>query len=303
MAGEQGGAVYLRELDLKRFCRLVMERLGVAPDNAQLVAEVLVEADLRGVDSHGVIRLPTYVERMSAGGINPRPVMRTVRETRTTAVLDGGNGMGHLVGRVRAMELAIAKAAEGDCAFVSVRNSNHYGVAAYYAEMAARHDLIGLSFTISGMLLMPPWGGAEAMLGNNPVAVAFPTPGDFPVVLDMACSVARGKILVASKKESVHSSRLGHRSGRPADERDPNEALKGSLLPIVGRRVMDLLLTVGLLCTMLSAAYFGSEISWLHQQKDTARTSATCSESCRSSLSRIATYKQRMGRRSTTSRM
>ena len=206
MANSQ--TICVREAVLKAFCAAVLQRLGVPADEAALVSDVLVEADLRGVESHGVLRLPMYVERIAAGGTNPKPDIRPVRETRTTAVLDGDNGLGHLVG-VRAMELAMAKAAEGDCAFVAVRNSNHYGAAAYYAEMAARRDMIGLSFTISGLLLLPPWGGAEAMIGNNPLAMAFPTDREFPIVLDMACTVARGKILAAAKKGDQPSRRTG----------------------------------------------------------------------------------------------
>jgi LDH2 family malate/lactate/ureidoglycolate dehydrogenase len=267
MASNEQPAVQVRETDLKAFCTAVLRRLEVPADEAALVSEVLVEADLRGVDSHGVIRMPMYVERLSAGGTNPRPVIRIVRETRTTAVLDGGNGLGHLVG-VRAMGLAIAKAAEGDCAFVAVRNSNHFGTAAYYAEMAAHREMIGLSLTISGMLLMPPWGGVEAILGNNPLAIAFPTDREFPIVLDMACTVARGKILVAAKKgAAIPADWATGPDGLPTT--DPAEALKGLLLPIAGPKGYALALAVGLLSSMLSDASFGSEIGQSYFQVDT----------------------------------
>jgi LDH2 family malate/lactate/ureidoglycolate dehydrogenase len=266
MASHEQPAVCVREAELKAFCAAVLQRLGVPPGEAALVSEVLVEADLRGVESHGVIRLPMYVERIGAGGTNPKPVIRVARETRTTAVLDGGNGLGHLVG-VRAMELAMAKAMDGDCAFVAVRNSNHYGTAAYYAEMAARRDMIGLSFTISGMLLMPPWGGDEAMLGNNPLAIAFPTDREFPIVLDMACTVARGKILIAAKKGAkIPPDWATGPDGLPTT--DPAEALQGFLLPVGGPKGYALALAVGLLCTMLSGASFGSEIGQSHLQTD-----------------------------------
>jgi LDH2 family malate/lactate/ureidoglycolate dehydrogenase len=266
MGGNEQPTVCVRETDLKNFCSAVFERLGVPADEAALVSEVLIEADLRGVDSHGVIRMPMYVDRLSGGGTKARPVMRIARETRTTAVFDGGCGLGHLVG-VRAMELAIAKAMEGDCAFVAVRNSNHFGTAAYYAEMAARHNMIGLSFTISGILLMPPWGGTEAMLGNNPLAVAFPTDGEFPIVLDMACTVARGKILIAAKKgASIPADWATGPDGLPTT--DPAEALKGFLLPIAGPKGYALALAVGLLCTMLSDASFGSDVGDTYNRMD-----------------------------------
>ena len=209
-------------------------------------------------------RSANYFERLLAGGTNPRPNMRVIRQTRTTAVLDGDNGLGHLVG-VRAMELAIEKAAEGDCAFVAVRNSNHYGTAAYYTEMAARKDMIGISFTIGAINHMTPWGGAEAMLGNNPFSFALPTDRDFPIVLDMACSIAaRGKIIVAAKDGTpIPPDWASGPDGRPTT--DPVEALKGFVLPIAGPEGYALTLTVGLLNTMFSGAAFGSEVGHMYE--------------------------------------
>jgi LDH2 family malate/lactate/ureidoglycolate dehydrogenase len=268
MSSSQPQAIFVREEVLRAFCVAVFERLGVPADQAAVVTDVLVETDLRGVESHGVLRLSQYVERIAAGGANPKPNIRSVRETRTTAVLDGDNGLGHLVG-VRAMELAMAKATEGDCAFVAVRNSNHFGAAAYFAEMATRRDMIGMSFTIAGLLLFPPWGGVEAMIGNNPLAVAFPTDCGFPVVLDMACTVARGKILAASKKgASIPADWATGPDGLPTT--DPAEALKGFLLPVGGPKGYALAVTVGMLCTMLSGAAFGSEIGQVFFQTDKA---------------------------------
>ena len=287
--------ICVREADLKAFCVAVLQRLGVTADEAALVSDALVEADLRGVDSHGVIRMPMYVDRLANGGTNPKPVIRPVRETRTTAVLDGDNGLGHLVG-VRAMELAMAKAADGDCAFVAVRNSNHYGTAAYYAEMAARREMIGLSFTISGLLLMAPWGGTEAMLGNNPVAMAFPTDREFPIVLDMACTVARGKILVAQKKgEAIPADWATGRDGLPTT--DPAEALKGLFLPVGGPKGYALALAIGLLSSMLSGAHFGSEIGQLYTQYDRAPNIGHMFGVLPiSSFEDVAHYKQRIGK-------
>ncbi|WP_197959143.1 Ldh family oxidoreductase [Bradyrhizobium agreste] len=192
--------VRVLERVLNDFCVGVLIRLGVPTDDAMIVTDNLIEADLRGVASHGVVRFPIYVKRLVDGGTNGRPTIKTVRQTRTTAVIDGDNGLGHLVG-VRAMEAAIEKASNDDCVFVAVRNSNHFGAAAYYAEMAARNGMIGIVFTIGAINHMAPGGGAEAILGNNPFAIAFSASGDFPIVLDMACSVAaRGKIIVAAKE-------------------------------------------------------------------------------------------------------
>jgi len=268
MSKSDGSVARVGEAELKRYCVDVLGHVGVSQADAAVIIDNLVEADLRGVDSHGVVRFPIYVERLAAGGSNPRPNIRFVRETRTTGVLDGDNGLGQLVG-VRAMEAAIEKARDGDCAFVSVRNSNHYGAAAYYAEMATRHDMIGLTFTIGGINHMTPWGGAEAMLGNNPFAVAFPTGGDFPVVLDMACSVAaRGKIIVAAKDGTpIPADWASGPDGAPTT--DPVEALKGFVLPVGGPKGYALTMTVGLLSSMLSGAYFGSEVTHMYDDLET----------------------------------
>lgn len=257
---------------LHNFCATVLQRIGVSADEAELVAKNLIEADLRGVGSHGVVRFPIYVQRILDGGTNPRPHIKAVRETRTTAVVDGDNGLGHLVG-VRAMQMAIDKAQEGDCAFVAVRNSNHFGTAAYYAEMAARNDMIGFSFTIGAINHMAPWGGSEAVLGNNPFAVAFPTREAFPIVLDMACSVAaRGKIIVAAKEGTpIPGDWATGPDGLPTT--DAVEALKGFVLPVGGPKGYALTLTVGLLSTMLSGAFFGRDVGDLYEKTTTPQNS------------------------------
>jgi len=253
---------------LENFCRSVFEKVGVPSDDARIASRNLVEADLRGVHSHGVVRFPIYIKRIRDGGTNPKAQVRAVRQTRTTAVVDGDNGLGHFVG-VRAMEMAIEKASDGDCAFVAVRNSNHYGTAAYYAEMAARRNMIGLSFTIGAINHMAPWGGAEAVLGNNPFAIAFPTREPFPIVLDMACSVAaRGKIIVAAKEgKPIPGDWATGPDGLPTT--DAVEALKGFVIPVGGPKGYALTLAVGLLSTMLSGAAFGRDVGELYEKTTT----------------------------------
>src|SRR5688572_11667581 len=255
--------VLVQEAELKRFCVAVLRKVDVPQDQADAIIDNLVEADLRGVESHGVVRLPIYVKRLAAGATNPRPAVKIVRETRTSAVVDGDNGMGQWVGQ-RAMEIAIAKAKDGDCVFVSVRNSNHFGAAALYAQMATAHDMIGLSFTIGGINHMTPWGGAEAILGNNPFAVAFPAGKERPVVLDMACSVAaRGKIIVAAKEgKPIPADWAVGPDGAPTT--DAVEALKGFVSPVGGPKGYALTMTIGLLSTMLSGAVFGSEVTHMY---------------------------------------
>jgi len=258
------------ERALSAFGAALLTRVGVPESDAREIIDNLLQADLRDVESHGVVRLPIYVERLAAKATNPRPDIRIVRETATSAVVDGDNGMGQLVG-LRAMQIAIDKALRGDgmCTFVSVRNSNHYGAAASFAQMACPHDMIGFSYTIGGINHMVPWGGAEARLGNNPFAVAIPAGDERPVVLDMACSVAaRGKIIVAAKEgTSIPPDWAVGPDGQPTT--DPVEALQGFVQPVGGPKGYALTLTIGLLSSMLSGAGFGSEVT--HMYDDLAR--------------------------------
>lgn len=248
------------------FGAAILAKVDVPEEDSRAIMENLVQADLRNVESHGVVRLPIYVQRLAAKATNPRPKITIVRETPTSVVIDGDNGMGQIVG-LHAMQIAIEKARQsgGMCVFVSVRNSNHYGAAAYYAEMACPHDMIGLSFTIGGINHMVPWGGAEARLGNNPFAVAFPAENDHPVVLDMACSVAaRGKIIVAAKEgQPIPADWAVGPDGQPTT--DAVEALKGFVQPVGGPKGYALTLTIGLLSTMLSGAAFGSEVTHMYE--------------------------------------
>jgi len=249
---------------LTAFCRDVFLRVGMEEADAALCAGSLVEADMRGVASHGVVRVPIYAERLERRANNPRATPRIVRETRTTAVMDGDNGMGQVVG-ARAMELAVRKARDGEPSWVSVRNSNHFGAAAWFAEIATREDMIGFAVTIGGINHMVPWGGAEALLGNNPFAIGMPMRGAAPMMLDMACSVAaRGKIIVAAKEGTpIPADWAVDRDGVPTT--DAARALEGFVSPVGGPKGYALTLTMGLLSTMLSGAAFGSEVTHMYE--------------------------------------
>jgi LDH2 family malate/lactate/ureidoglycolate dehydrogenase len=181
---------------LAGFCRGVFGKLGVSKADARIVADVLVEADLRGIPSHGVARMRSfYVRRLQTGIMNPRPDVRIVRDTPVTALLDGGGGLGHPTA-CRAMTLAMRKARRTGVGFVTVRNSNHFGIAGYYAMMALDKGCIGLAMTTSNRWVVPTFG-RDAMLGTNPIAVAAPAGGEHPFVLDMATStVTIGKLEV-----------------------------------------------------------------------------------------------------------
>ncbi|MFC2031520.1 Ldh family oxidoreductase [Chloroflexota bacterium] len=185
---------------LAEFCAVVFENLGVASDGARITADVLVAANLRGIDSHGVARLARYVNGLRDGVMVARPEESIVVETPTTVTLDAGSGLGQPVSH-RAMTSAIDKAREYGCGFATVRNSNHYGIAGYYAMMALEHDMIGISTTNAAVLVVPTFG-RDALYGTNPIALAVPAQQERPLVVDMATStVPRGKLEVYHRQE------------------------------------------------------------------------------------------------------
>lgn len=184
---------------LERFMKESLTAAGVPAGDAAEVAEVLITSDKRGIDSHGIGRLkPIYIDRINWGILNPVTKIDIVKETETTAVLDGNNGMGHVVGK-RAMEMAIDKAKQYGLGMTAVRNSTHYGIAGYYSLMACDAGMIGITGTNARPSIAPTFG-VENMLGTNPLTIGFPTDDEFPFVLDCATSVSqRGKIEMYSR--------------------------------------------------------------------------------------------------------
>lgn len=247
--------------DLQRFCREVFESFGVPEADANTAAEVLAFSDLRGIDSHGVARLITYVDMLDHGRINPTPTMSIVRQTGSTATVDGDNGLGLVVGPW-ANKLAINKAGEVGSGWVSVSNTNHYGAAGFYVGKAIDRGLIGWSMTNTTKLVAPLWG-AERMLGTNPIAIGFPADPD-PIVVDMAtCAAAYGKIEIANRVDkpipegwAIGPDGLG--------TTDPAQMVNGgALLPLGserergGHKGYGLAVAVDLLCGVLSGANWG----------------------------------------------
>jgi LDH2 family malate/lactate/ureidoglycolate dehydrogenase len=224
---------------LAGFCRDVFVRLNVPPGDAQTVAANLVAADLRGIDSHGVARLRRYFRGLKEGVIFPNPKMQFVHETPLSALLDGGAALGQVAGK-RGMETAISKALQSGAGFVAVQNSNHFGIAGYYSQMALKHELIGIALTNSTPDVVPTFG-REVMLGTNPISVAVPSGGQRPYVLDMSTAViTSGKLESRSRmgKKIPHGWAVDER-GEPCD--DParvyaNMRAKrgGGLLPLGG---------------------------------------------------------------------
>ncbi|WP_250632019.1 Ldh family oxidoreductase [Rhodoflexus caldus] len=235
---------------------------GVPLADAELAAEVLAAADLRGIDSHGVARLHTYFDMLQLGRINPKPNIRIVREKISTATVDGDNGLGLVVGP-KANEIAMEKAEKAGSGWVSVCNTNHYGIAGYYVLEALKRDMIGWSMTNSTKLVAPLWG-AERMLGTNPIAIAFPGLEEPPIVIDLATSAAAyGKIEIARRAgkpvpEGWIIDNQGNMSTNPMDMING-----GALLPLGsdrehgGHKGYALSAMVDILCCVLSGANWG----------------------------------------------
>jgi len=257
---------------LAAFVSRAFTAAGVPEADAQILAELMVEADLRGSDTHGVIRLPLYVRRIRAGGVNPKPNIRVVSERPSAALVDGDNGMGHLVMR-RAAQLAIEKAQKTGIGWVGARMSNHAGPAALYATMPLRHDMIGLYFAVGSNNHLPPWGGSETLLGTNPMAVAVPAQDEPPIVLDMAPTVAAyGKVrLKAQRGEPMPVGWMIDRDGKPLT--DPKRADEGYLLPIGDYKGYGLSLIIGILAGALNGAALGRDV--VDFVKDTGKPTNT----------------------------
>lgn len=245
-----------RSDDLREFTEAVFQAVGVPPDDAALTADHLIEANLRGVDTHGITRvLVPYVRRIQKGLLRPQTEVTVVRERPSSALLDANNGLGQ-VAAARAMERAIEKAAQTGCAWVSLRNSNHFGAAAYYVQMAAARDMVAMVAT-NGPAAVAPWGGSKAMLSTNPLAYGIPAGVEPPVILDMATTVvSRGRLnLFAKRNIEIPLTWALDEEGRPTN--NPHAALRGTLQPLGGYKGYGLALVIDLVCGVLTGAGYG----------------------------------------------
>ncbi|MCL6449716.1 MAG: Ldh family oxidoreductase [Acetobacteraceae bacterium] len=243
------------------FAARVLEAAGARRSDALITARVLVEADLRGIDSHGVARLPVYARRLKGGLINPRARLRGLKDSGSVLWLDAQNGLGPPAA-ARAMGRCLERAATEGLAMAAVRNSNHFGIAGYYAMMALDRGMIGVAMS-NASPLMAPWGGRTRMLGTNPLAVAIPGGSGPPVVMDMATSqAARGKLEVARRlgRPLPPGWALGP-DGRPTT--DPAEGLAGLLLPMGAHKGYCLAVVIEALCGALTGGAMGPEVGEL----------------------------------------
>ena len=245
--------------ELEAFIARAFEAVDVPAADAHVIAELMTRADLSGSEGHGVFRLPQYIRRIKGGAVNVRPKIRVEREAAAMALVNGDNGMGHLVMRY-ATQLAIEKAKHAGVAWVGAKWSNHAGPAALYAAMPLEHDMIGVYLAVGSANHLPAWGGLDMLLSTNPLAVAVPTGAEPPIVLDMATTVAAyGKVKTkAQRGETMPVGWMMDRHGRPLT--DPRRANEGFLLPIGDYKGYGLALIIGLLAGNLNGAAMGREV-------------------------------------------
>jgi LDH2 family malate/lactate/ureidoglycolate dehydrogenase len=244
---------------LQAFIERACGKVGMPAADAAIVAELMTRADVNGSDGHGIFRLPQYIRRIHGGAVKLRPQIRIATEAPAMAVVDGDNGMGHLVMRY-ATELAIRKAKSAGVAWVGARWSNHAGPAALYASMPLAHDMIGVYLAVGNANHLPAWGGLDMLLSTNPISVAIPALEEQAVVLDMATTVAAyGKVKTkAQRGETMPEGWMMDRNGQPLT--DPKRADEGFLLPIGGYKGYGLALVFGLLAGTLNGAAMGRDV-------------------------------------------
>jgi len=260
------GTVLIQAEAAKIFIAALLGKLALPADDAAAAAADLVLTNLWGVDSHGILRLPIYVERLMNGAVKNTPDIRTVGGRGGFEVMDGDAGMGFIVGH-KAMARAIDLAKDHGIAAVNVFNSNHFGAAGLYIKQATDVGMIALSMTNVGPNLVVP-GGAAPITGNNPMAFGAPTDLGFPLILDISMSsVAGGKLLLAREKgEKIPFGWATDREGKPTD--DPTVGFAGYLLPLGGHKGFGLSLMIDILCGVLSGGAFQFDIKSMYDFPD-----------------------------------
>ena len=244
---------------LEEFTARAFQAVGISAAESRSIAELMVRADVQGSEGHGIFRLPQYIRRIQGGAVNIKPEIRVEREAAGMALVNGDNGMGHLVMRF-ATGKAIEKAKTAGVAWVGVKWSNHAGPASLYASMPLAHDMVGLYLAVGNANHLPAWGGLDMLLSTNPIAVAVPAGQEVPIVLDMATTVAAyGKVKTkAQRGEMMPEGWMMDRQGRPLT--DPRRANEGFLLPIGGYKGYGLALIFGLLAGTLNGAAMGRDV-------------------------------------------
>jgi len=242
------------------FITRTLVRVGLPASDAGIVGELMVEADLTGADAHGIFRLPQYVKQIEGGAINPVPAITVSRTAGGTALVDGDNGMGHLVVR-RAAETAIEMARANGIGWAGARHSNHAGSAAVYAAMPVAQGMVGIYSAVASANHMAIWGGKNAALGTNPLAIGLPAGEGKQLMLDMATTVVSYgtiKNYAMNGKSLPEGWMIDRRTGGPLT--DPLQSAEGLLLPIGGYKGSGLALMLGFLAGTLNGAAMGLDV-------------------------------------------
>lgn len=246
---------------IKTFLTDCFVACGMPQSEAETIAGAMLEADLTGSDAHGVFRLAGYVRQLKRGVMNPKPKITVLERAPATALIDGDQGLGHVV-MTYAAHLAIELARESGIGWVGARRSNHAGAGAIYAVIPVEHGMVGIYGASSSVQHMAPWGGSEPLLGTNPIAVAIPAGNEAPVVFDIATSVASNGAIRTHQLEQrpMPEGWVQNRTdGSPIT--DPNKITEGTYVPVGGYKGSGLSLIIGLLAGPLNRANFGRDIS------------------------------------------
>ena len=248
------------------FIENIFTSLGVSRSNSKKCAAQTLDAELRGVTSHGCVRLSSFVERLKSKTANPKPKIKSITNLPSYSLLDGDNGLSAIVGE-KTMKTAMKKAKEAGFGAAAVRNSLHTGHIGYFAAMALKKNMIGI--VISGSVgNLAPWGGSERMIGNNPIAFAIPSNQKFPIIFDIATSkVARGYVMLAAKTgDKIPEGWALDKEGKSTT--NPNEALKGTMVPLGDHKGYGLALMFSFLTATLSGNTFdGEQPDWLETDR------------------------------------
>jgi ureidoglycolate dehydrogenase (NAD+) len=252
--------------ELFDFVTLILKRAGIPDDDAKVTADVLITANLSGIDSHGVVRLSHYLTRIKNGTIKKRPHIRHERKASGLAVVDGDDGLGHVV-TAQATQLAMELCREAGTASVVVKNSSHFGMTGYYVRMMTQRGFAGMVMTHTDSFLIP-YGGRKPFLGTNPLAIGFPTKGE-PLVLDMSTtSIPYGKVVIAKKEgRSIPEDWGFDENGEPTT--DPFRI--AGLHPVAGHKGSGLAMVIDIFCSLFSGMAFGPHINRMYVDLDSPR--------------------------------
>lgn len=253
----------IRHENIVAFVSELFTKGGMSQEHANWYAATIANSNLRGIDSHGVLRVPVYFDRILCKAINPAPAFREEQLAPAVSLLDADGAAGCIAGK-RAMECALEHAKQYGVGVAGVINSNHFGVAAQYAQLAVEQGMVGISMTNVPALLAAP-GVKKKLIGNNPMAIGIPTYCDFPFMLDMSMSVAaEGKLrLAASKGTKIPTSWAADADGHPTD--DPEAALKGFLLPVGGYKGLGLAYAVDILSGVITGGAFADKLKSMYR--------------------------------------